>query len=348
LHLLQLVAELVQALCDRRLAHHAVLADAAADPIGVALHISPEFGLLHFAESLAHLGRGFALPVLQIADGGLHALLELLQVLNLSFLLAGHLVGLLLCDTLAGLTKGPAHLSFECLLPACQIVGLLDEIVHLPGGLVVAHALRDLTGFLEPFGRASRLRLALGSAGLLRRSRAAHVLGGLGEAVEHLLKLLGIGSAYAAHVLLLLHGAVLRVLLLLAVLLLPVLRLAVLLLTILGLAALRLAILLLSGSTALLLLLAALLPRLARLRLTAGLALLAVAAQLLALSLALQLLHLLPKLFGLAAQLLLLPALLRGRLRVLLGLIRELLLSARERFQLLHRFIDLLLLRPGA
>src|SRR5262249_55396677 len=53
--------------------------------------------------------------------------------------------------------------------------------------------------------------------------------------------------------------------------------------------------------------------------------------------------HLLAELFSFAAEHLLLPALLRGLLRILLGLVGEFLLAASERFELLHRFVDLLL-----
>ena len=45
----------------RRFAHHAVLADAAANPIGVALHVTREFGLLHFTEGLAEFRGRLAL-----------------------------------------------------------------------------------------------------------------------------------------------------------------------------------------------------------------------------------------------------------------------------------------------
>src|SRR5205823_3096801 len=77
LHLLQLVADLVHALRDRGLRHHAVLSDAAADPIGIALHLARHFGLLHLRQRLTQLGRRFALRILQVAHCGLHSLLEL-------------------------------------------------------------------------------------------------------------------------------------------------------------------------------------------------------------------------------------------------------------------------------
>jgi hypothetical protein len=111
---------------------------------------------------------------------------------------------------------------------------------------------------------------------------------------------------------------------------------------------LPLARLLLLAHAAALRLLTALLACLSRLRLSARLARLALLAttQLLALTLlALHLFHLLAELLGFAAQHLLLPALLGGRLLILLGLVGQFLLAACERFQLLHGFIDLLLLR---
>src|SRR5262249_33124068 len=54
LHFLELVAEIVDPARDGRFGHHAVLPDAAPDPVRVPLHVARQFGLLHLAESFAH------------------------------------------------------------------------------------------------------------------------------------------------------------------------------------------------------------------------------------------------------------------------------------------------------
>ena len=95
LDLLQLLLELVDALRDGGFRHDGVAAHAAADPIGIALHIALNFGLLQFAEGFAHLGGRLALGILQVADGGLHALLQAFEVLYLAIFFAGKLTRLL-------------------------------------------------------------------------------------------------------------------------------------------------------------------------------------------------------------------------------------------------------------
>ena len=149
---------------------------------------------------------------LQVADGALHALLQLLQVLNLAVLFGGELIGLFAGQALALRSERLAHLAFEGLLAARQLVGLARQVFHLVGGFLAAHAGEHLLGFLQALGRAARLRLALRRSRLLRRGGAAHVVHGLVQAVQHLLHLLRARAADA--VLLLLHGALLRRLLL--------------------------------------------------------------------------------------------------------------------------------------
>jgi hypothetical protein len=94
LDLLQLLLELVDALRDGGFRHDGVAAHAATDPIGVALHVALDLGLLQFAEGFAHLGGGLALRVLQVADGRLHTLLQAFEVLDFAIFFAGELVGL--------------------------------------------------------------------------------------------------------------------------------------------------------------------------------------------------------------------------------------------------------------
>ena len=62
--------------------------------------------------------------LLQVAHGALHALFELLQVLNLAFLLGGQLLACSRVMPWLCCAEGPAHLAFELLLAARQILGL--------------------------------------------------------------------------------------------------------------------------------------------------------------------------------------------------------------------------------
>ena len=131
LDLLQPVLEFADALRDGGFRHYGVATHAAAYPIGVALHIALDLGLLDFAESFAHLGRGLPLGVLQVAYGGLHTLLQALEVLNLTLFFAGELVGLFARHARALRAERLAHLAFEGLLPPRQILGLTGKIFHL-------------------------------------------------------------------------------------------------------------------------------------------------------------------------------------------------------------------------
>ena len=70
-------------------------------------------------------------------------------------------------SALALRSEGLAHLAFECLLAARQIVGLPRQVFHLVGGFLAAHAGEHLLGFLQTLGGAARLRLALRRPGLL-------------------------------------------------------------------------------------------------------------------------------------------------------------------------------------
>src|ERR1035441_568446 len=165
LDVLQMLLELVDALRDGGFRHDGVAAHAAADPIGIALHIALDLGLLQFAEGLAHLGGGFALGVLQVADGRLHTLLQAFKVLDLAILFAAQLTSLLARQPRTILAERLAHLAFEGLLAVRQLFGLAGQVFHLAGGLLVSHAGEHLLGFLQTLRGAPRLRLAL------RRSR---------------------------------------------------------------------------------------------------------------------------------------------------------------------------------
>ena len=197
LHLLQLIAEIIQAGGDLGFSHHRILTHAAADPVGVALHAAGELGLLHVAQGLPHFGGGLALGALQIAHGGLHALLELLQLADLVVALSDDLSELLARRTVAGRIGAP-QLAFEVLLFAGQLIGLAGKVFHLVAGLRAAHAGEHLLRFFQTVGRTAGLGLALRCAGLLGGRGASHVVGGLLEAIEHLLELPGIGLAQLA------------------------------------------------------------------------------------------------------------------------------------------------------
>ena len=195
LGLLDLIPKLAQRLRDRRLVHDCVLAHAATDVVRVALHVARDLGLLHLAQGLAQLGRGLALGALQIAHGRRHALLEPFQVLDLALLLGSKRLCLLACGLGAVLPERLAHLAFELLLTARQIVGLPGQVFHLPRRLLAAHAVHHLIGFVQTLCRAARLRLTLRSSRIVGGRGVAHVLHGLIEVIQHLLQLLGIRPA---------------------------------------------------------------------------------------------------------------------------------------------------------
>src|SRR5205085_1684689 len=148
LHLFQLLAQLVDPLRDGRFGHHRISAHPAPDPIGIALHIARQLGLLHFAERLAHFGGSLALGRLQITYRARHALLQLFQVLNLAFLLRGKLVGLLPRDAWTLRTECAAHVAFERLLAPGELTGLPRQIFHLIAGFLAAHTGKHLLRFL--------------------------------------------------------------------------------------------------------------------------------------------------------------------------------------------------------
>ena len=179
LDLLQVLPELVDALRDGGLRHDRVAAHTAANPIGIAPHIALDLGLLQVAERFTHLRGGLALGVLQVADGGLHPLLQSLHVLDLAFFFAGELAGLLARQPRAVLAECPAHLAFEGLLAMGQLLGLAGEVFHLAGGLLTSHAGQHLLGLLQTLRGAPRLSLALRCPCLLGRSGAAHIVHGL-------------------------------------------------------------------------------------------------------------------------------------------------------------------------
>ena len=281
----------------------------------------------------------------KIAYRTLHALFQPLQILGFALFFPSELIGLLARQARAIRAERLAHLSFERLLAPGQLIRLPRQILHLIGGFLAAHSRKHLLGFLQAVCRAPRLRLALRRSRLLRGSCAAHILHRLVQTIQHLLHLLRIGTPNA--ILLILHRPLLRVLLLLLAGL-TLRRLSGLIL--LTLLALLLALLLLAGLPLGLALLA-LLPLLALLALLTlllsrllALLLLPVAAQLLALLALGHLLQLPLQLLRLAPQHLLLPALLGSLLLPLLLLIGQLLLTLGQLFQLLQRFIDLLLL----
>ena len=209
-----------------------------------------------------------------------------------------------------------------------QVLRLANQVAHLAARLLAAQPGKRLLRLPQPFRRAPGLGFTLRRAGLLRGSRAAHILDGLLQPVQRLLKLLR-GRSAELPALLLPH---LSLLLALSSLLLPHLA----------------ALALLAGLPALLALLARLLALLALLPLLTGLlALLPLLAAAQLAAVLRRLLQLLPQLFRLAAQQLLLPALLRRLLLPLPLLLGQLLLAFGELLQLFERVVDLALALVG-
>jgi hypothetical protein len=103
------------------------LSHAAADPIGIALHVARDFLLLHFPKGVAQFGGGRALGALQIANRVLQPLFQFLQVAEFAFFLLGELFRLVTRDAAGILAKGAAHLAFEVLLFASEIISLFGK-----------------------------------------------------------------------------------------------------------------------------------------------------------------------------------------------------------------------------
>lgn len=191
--LIQLVAQVVESGGELRFRHRGVLAHAAPDVIGVALHVARDLRLLHVAERLPHLAGRFPLGGHQVADSILHSLFELLDIFYFGLVLIGQASRLLAGHVAVGLRVGAAQVAFELLLLFGEIRGLLRQIVHLSGRLLAAHAGKISRGLIHAVRRAPRSRIALRPA--LLGCRLAHVLLRLLQAVERLLELLGIGAA---------------------------------------------------------------------------------------------------------------------------------------------------------
>jgi hypothetical protein len=199
LHTLQLIAQVVEALCNAGFRHDSIFAQTAADIVGVALHVAGQLLLLHFAQRIAQFAGRLALCSGQVAYGALHLLFKILERIDLALAAIGELPRLLLIRTLLRIAEGTPQLAFEILLLAGDLFRLLFEIVDQISGLLPAQALQQLLGFLESFGGALGFSFALRRAGLLRRGGLAHALDGLLQAIESLTHLRGILAAGAGR-----------------------------------------------------------------------------------------------------------------------------------------------------
>ena len=139
---------------------------------------------------------------------------ELLDLVHLRLVLIGKLAGLLARHVALCLVVSAAQVAFELLLLARHFIGLLRELFHLIGRLLVAQAGEHLRSFVQAVGGALGFGVALHVALLLR---VAHILLGLGERIESLLELFGVGAAQA-RILALLLLALLTLLVLLTLL----------------------------------------------------------------------------------------------------------------------------------
>ncbi len=90
--------------------------------------------------------------------------------------LAGGASGILLCHQIA-------HVIGLLLLPGSQLVGGLRHGIEAAGGVLLFQTTEQVGGFAQAIGRAARI----GCAGILRDG-ALHVLVGLAQAVERLLR----------------------------------------------------------------------------------------------------------------------------------------------------------------
>src|SRR5581483_358240 len=203
LHFAKLIAKIVQAGSDLRFGHQPVFADAAADPVGVALHVAHQLLLLQVAERFAHLGGSLAFAGLQVARGVLHVLLQLLELGDLLVLGIGQL-GLLLTAGVLVVAEGLAHLAFEFLLLAGQILGLTGDVVHLIGGLLPLHARDQILGLLQTIGGALLGRLSLLRSGLHLGVGGAHIVQRLLQLLQGPIEYCGIGILQPLILLLLL------------------------------------------------------------------------------------------------------------------------------------------------
>jgi hypothetical protein len=122
------------------------------------------------------------------ANGILHGLFELLEILRFSFLTVGQRRGLRRSEVFSPFLGGDGapQILLERLLGLHKSVGLIDQAIHLVAGLGSAQTLESLLGILEAGGRAAGFRFVSGLAGL----RRAHVLNGLLQPADGLFQLL--------------------------------------------------------------------------------------------------------------------------------------------------------------
>lgn len=192
LHALQLVAQTVQALRDAGLGHDGIFAEAAADVVGVALHVARELLLLHLTERFAQLAGGFALRAGETANGVLHLLFEILERVDLFLPAVGEVARLLLVGSVLRIAEGFTQLTFKILLLTGDLVGLLGEVIYLIIRLLAAKTGELPLGLLQSISGALGLGFGLRGAGLLRGRGLAHALQGLLQTLQSLAHLLGI------------------------------------------------------------------------------------------------------------------------------------------------------------
>lgn len=167
---------------------------AAAQPIGAALQARAEIVLVEPLKRVAQLARSRRLGRRELADRRAHLLREMRKIVSHLLAVVDHFVDFLSRWILRLLAPGAcgvhlrddvAHVIGLLLLARGELVGRLRHGTETPGGILLLAPGEEVGRLAQAIGGAARI----GGAGVLR-SGALHVLIGLAEAIESLLRCL--------------------------------------------------------------------------------------------------------------------------------------------------------------
>ncbi len=195
LRLLELIAQIVQAVADAVLAQPCLRSVALTDETGVLAHVHFEFVLLRLAQGVAQFVPDRILRARHAARGIRHALLQLLELIRHLRLFAGQAIGLLLIlETLrtearilaAGSGDHLAQTILRVRFLLRELIRLLRERFELLRRILVLHPVQNVACFLQPIGSAALARGSLLWTAVLLTG-VLHVFGGFFQTIQRLL-----------------------------------------------------------------------------------------------------------------------------------------------------------------
>jgi hypothetical protein len=167
---------------------------AVAELIRTALHSGAEIVFIDALKGAPQFGRGAGLRRREFARGGTQLLGQPLQIVAHFLAIIDHFVDFLggrIGLRLTGGTRGillshqVSYVIGLLLLPGRQLIGCLGHRVEAAGGILLLRSTKQIGGLPQAISGAARI----GRAGILRDG-ALHVVVGLAQAVERLLRLL--------------------------------------------------------------------------------------------------------------------------------------------------------------